>query len=237
MNTCIIPMRSGSKRLKDKNIIDFYGNSIFTYPLDTARDSGLFDRIYLAIDEEYKNIVNEYCLKYSDGLYGYNGPEIYIRLKSNSRNKSTLYDLIEEISNKEKLDGNICIIYSTSVLTTIEQLTVGKEKLKYFDCVFPAVITEPELMINGEKCYYTDKQYFKKCNDDIACHADAWFWFKLDPILKNGKTNRQILQEENGYIVLKDYECQPVHTKEDVEDLKIKYQLIKMRQLERGIII
>jgi N-acylneuraminate cytidylyltransferase len=48
----IIPARSGSKRIPDKNIKLFHGRPIIAYSLAAARDSGLFDVIHVSTDSE-----------------------------------------------------------------------------------------------------------------------------------------------------------------------------------------
>ena len=50
MNLAIIPARGGSKRIRNKNIVDFCGRPIIAYSLDAARDSGLFDKIHVSTD-------------------------------------------------------------------------------------------------------------------------------------------------------------------------------------------
>jgi len=50
MNLAIVPARGGSKRIKNKNIVDFCGRPIIAYSLDCARDSGLFDSIHVSTD-------------------------------------------------------------------------------------------------------------------------------------------------------------------------------------------
>lgn len=58
MNIAIIPARGGSKRLKNKNIMDFFGRPMISYPLAAARESGLFDRIHVSTDsDEIRNVV------------------------------------------------------------------------------------------------------------------------------------------------------------------------------------
>ena len=46
----VIPARAGSKRIKNKNIIDFCGKPMITYPLKAAFESGLFDKIHVSTD-------------------------------------------------------------------------------------------------------------------------------------------------------------------------------------------
>lgn len=46
----IIPARSGSKRIPNKNIKPFHGLPIIAYSIQTAKESGLFDDIYVSTD-------------------------------------------------------------------------------------------------------------------------------------------------------------------------------------------
>ena len=48
----IIPARGGSKRIPRKNIRPFAGKPIIGYSIETARESGLFDRIIVSTDDE-----------------------------------------------------------------------------------------------------------------------------------------------------------------------------------------
>lgn len=57
----IIPARSGSKGLPDKNIRLLSGKPLMAYSIEAARDSGLFDRVYVSTDsEKYKEIGEDY---------------------------------------------------------------------------------------------------------------------------------------------------------------------------------
>ena len=48
----IIPARGGSKRIPDKNIVDFLGAPLISYPIHAAQRSGLFDAIHVSTDSE-----------------------------------------------------------------------------------------------------------------------------------------------------------------------------------------
>lgn len=48
----IIPARGGSKRIPGKNHRDFCGKPIIAYPINAARESGLFARIVVSTDSE-----------------------------------------------------------------------------------------------------------------------------------------------------------------------------------------
>ena len=51
-NICIIPARFGSKRIKNKNIINFFGKPVIYYPIKEATKSKLFDKIIVSTDSE-----------------------------------------------------------------------------------------------------------------------------------------------------------------------------------------
>jgi len=60
MRIAIIPARGGSKRIKKKNIIDFEGHPMISYPLAAASKSGVFDKIHVSTDDpEITNIVTK----------------------------------------------------------------------------------------------------------------------------------------------------------------------------------
>lgn len=48
----IIPARGGSKRIVDKNIIDFSGKPMIAWTIEAAKSSKLFDRVLVSTDDE-----------------------------------------------------------------------------------------------------------------------------------------------------------------------------------------
>lgn len=56
----IIPARRGSKGLPDKNIRLLLDKPLMAYSIEAAKESGLFDRVYVSTDsEKYKKIAEE----------------------------------------------------------------------------------------------------------------------------------------------------------------------------------
>lgn len=51
-SVCIIPARSGSKRIANKNIIDFRGKPLLVWTIEAAQKSEKFDRIIVSTDSE-----------------------------------------------------------------------------------------------------------------------------------------------------------------------------------------
>ena len=60
-NIAVIPARSGSKGLPDKNIRTFLGKPLIAYTIKAALDSGLFDQVIVSTDsKEYSHISEEF---------------------------------------------------------------------------------------------------------------------------------------------------------------------------------
>ena len=58
---CIIPIRSGSKTIKNKNIKKFKGKPLSYFNIKTASVSGIFEKILIATDSyKYFNILKQY---------------------------------------------------------------------------------------------------------------------------------------------------------------------------------
>jgi pseudaminic acid cytidylyltransferase len=52
MRIAIIPARGGSKRIPKKNVVDFLGQPMISYPIKAALESKLFDEIHVSTDDE-----------------------------------------------------------------------------------------------------------------------------------------------------------------------------------------
>jgi N-acylneuraminate cytidylyltransferase len=52
MRIAIVPARGGSKRIPDKNIVDFLGSPLMSYSIRAAQQSGLFDVIHVSTESQ-----------------------------------------------------------------------------------------------------------------------------------------------------------------------------------------
>ena len=86
MNVAIIPARGGSKRILKKNIKEFLGSPIISYPIKAAIKTKLFERIIVSTDD------NEIA-DMSESL----GAEVpYLRSKNISDDFSTVSDVMAD---------------------------------------------------------------------------------------------------------------------------------------------
>ncbi len=111
-NIAIIPARSGSKGLPDKNIKDLCGKPMLAYTIEAALKSNMFDEVMVSTDsEKYADIARE---------YGANVP--FLRSEKNSSDKASSWDMVEEVLNRYKDMGEtfdtFCLLQPTSPLRT-----------------------------------------------------------------------------------------------------------------------
>jgi len=106
----IIPARGGSKRIKDKNIVDFFGKPLITYSLDTAKKSNIFDVIHVSTDSEKIKLISDDFLGQSsfwrDLQLGGDNTEILPVLRW----------VVEEFLKREKEFDDVCMLFPTAPL-------------------------------------------------------------------------------------------------------------------------
>ena len=85
----IIPARSGSKGLKDKNIIDLCGKPLMVYSIEAALCCNLFSKVIVSTDsDEYAEIARKY------------GAEVMMRGEHLSNDKASTFVVIENLLNR-----------------------------------------------------------------------------------------------------------------------------------------
>mgnify|MGYP000926537325 CR=1 FL=1 len=116
-NIAIIPARSGSKGLEDKNIRIFNGKPLLAYSVEVAIMSGLFNEVFVSTDsEKYAEIGRE---------YGAHVP--FLRSPELSSDTASSWDAVKEALNcYEKIGATfhtIALLQPTSPLRTAQDIT------------------------------------------------------------------------------------------------------------------
>ena len=83
----IIPARSGSKGLPDKNIRPLNGKPLLAYSIEAALASGLFDTVHVSTDSE----------RYADIARQYGADEPFLRSAEASSDTASSEDAIREV--------------------------------------------------------------------------------------------------------------------------------------------
>lgn len=117
----IIPARSGSKGLKDKNIIELCGKPLIAYSIEAAVNTNLFDKIIVSTDSElYAKISRQY------------GAEVLMRGEELSNDNSTTYMVLEDIFKNKILDtyDYFVLLQPTSPMRNAQHIIEAVEKFE-----------------------------------------------------------------------------------------------------------
>lgn len=135
-NLAIIPARSGSKGLKDKNIKLLNGKPLLAYSIEVGQKSGVFDEIIVSTDsEKYAKIAKK---------YGANVP--FLRDENLSNDTASTLDVVRDILQRYKKNGvvfdTVTILQPTSPLRVEEDILNGFEMLKEKNANFVVSVCE-----------------------------------------------------------------------------------------------
>lgn len=115
-NIAIIPARSGSKGLINKNIKILHGKPLLAYTVEAALKSDLFEEVMVSTDsEEYAQIARRYGAKVP-----------FLRSRNTARDDSSSWDMVREVLEKYEEKGmhfdTFCLLQPTSPLRSVEDI-------------------------------------------------------------------------------------------------------------------
>ena len=112
----VIPARSGSKGLKDKNIKELNGKPLIAYSIECANNSGMFDKVFVSTDSQ----------KYADIAIRYGADASFLRSEENSGDTAGSWDVVREVVERLKEQGEeydeIMLLQATSPLRNSDDI-------------------------------------------------------------------------------------------------------------------
>jgi len=218
MNYCLIPARSGSKRIKNKNIKNFFGKPVISYSIKTALRSKLFDKVFVSTDSKK---VADISKKF--------GAEIpFLRPKKISDDYATDSDVINHflkyLKKNKMIINSLCYIYPVNPLLQISTLKKCKKLLEESNSKkvitvgrFSYPIDRALKLDKNRFVNFRNKKYKKKRSQDLGTYyhdAAQCYWINLKK-----KTNNK-----TKALVLKKFQFLDVDDIEDFTNLEKIYQ-------------
>lgn len=161
----LIPARSGSKGIKDKNIIDLNGKPLIDYTIKAALNSKYIkkDNIWCSTDsQKIANIAEK-----AGALIPFLRPEKLAEDESSSI--SVAKNAIKWADNNNIEFTHLLLLQPTSPLRTAEDIDNSIEIMKKEDCDSVISVTKPDIMPfhmkfmnNGELIDYTEETYNRR---------------------------------------------------------------------------
>jgi len=223
---CIIPARSGSKRIKNKNIKFFCGKPIIYWVIQAAKESKCFDKILVSSDS---NKILNLAKKF--------GSNILKRSKRLSNDYSTVHDVIQNVVGELKKKGEIfdfiCYILPTAALIRSEDIIKSYSIIKKNNSNFVITVCgysfppQKALKINksGKIVMKNLKNYKKRSQDLSQEYHDAAqvYWGTTDLILSSKNTVKN-----NSYpYIVPQLRVQDIDTLEDWHLAEFKFRYLK----------
>jgi N-acylneuraminate cytidylyltransferase len=226
MKVAIIPARSGSKRIKNKNIKIFYNKPIIFYAIKAARDSKLFDKIIVSTDSKKIGLIaKKFGAEFS-----------FIRPKNLSGDRvgtrKVIIHTMDWIEKKYCKPKFICCIYPTAALLRPSDLKesfqiIKSEKWNYiFSATKNSYPIERAFNLTDDKGVkmIKKKNFLKRSQDfkDSFHDAGQFYWGTY-----KGWREQEIIFEKNSSIYLIPFLRS--HDIDNINDWKIVKELYKYK--------
>lgn len=211
----IVPARSGSKRIKDKNIKKFLNEPIIKNTLRVLKTSKIFNRILVSSDS--KKIIN-----LSKSIKGIEAP--FIRPKSFSHDNSSTVEVVKHAIrylNETNYDFDyVCCVYPPNPFLRSKDIINGFKLVKKNKNSF--VFSATKFFYPVERSFYLQKGKIKTDNKknflkrsqnikELYCDAAQFYWGHKNSWNKN----LHVFQKDASIIQIPNYRFCDINTLED----------------------
>lgn len=209
MALCVIPARSGSKRIPNKNIKNFFGKPMIAWAIGLAYESGCFDEVVVSTDTlEIKDIAEKF------------GAQVpFLRPKHLADDYASTLSVIRHAISYYPTETEICCLYPASPLICVEDIREGFRKLESCDFAMPVTSyphpIERALLLNqkgfGEMACM--ENYSARSQDLIEYYHDvgAFYWGLREAWL----TFENPFEAVVGFVNIPRHRAQDIDTPED----------------------
>ena len=224
---CIIPARKGSKRIKNKNIIPFFGKPIIAHVIKNLIDFNLFDKIIVSTNSDKIAKIAQRS-----------GAFVFKRKESLSDNATDINSVVRDVIKNTKLKSHnknykVACVFPTSVFLKLKHLKKGLKKLKKQKSF---VYSVKKYLHPIERSFFKDKKNFVKFNFSVNIkastnsfkknyHDAGQFYLGWK---KSWLNKKSCLDKNSDFVVFNQLES---HDIDDINDLSIAKKLFKLNNL------
>ena len=214
----VITARGGSKRIKNKNLIYFYGKPLISYSIIAAKRTRMFSKIYVTTDSKKIKKISE--------KYGAVVP--FLREKKLSDDFTGTHRVIENFIKRLQLyDCDICCIYPTAPLIRTKDLINSYKIIPKKNYIFSANKTSSKkgrvFLINGKNQIVNfDKS---KLSKKYFIDAGQFYWASS----KTWLNKKKIIAIGSKIKKIPERFAQDLNDIDDLLILQKKYKIIKKK--------
>jgi pseudaminic acid cytidylyltransferase len=221
MKIAIIPARAGSKRIKNKNIINIFGKPMIQRTIEILLKSKLFDMIIVSSDsKKIQNISRKAGAKV-----------LFTRPKNLANDFVGTFEVINHTINHlmsiNILPQYVCCVYPTSIMLKPSDIKNSYKKIREKNCDFALSVTDyghpPQrgFYLKNNSLRVLNKKFYKQRTQDldkIYHDAGQFYWGKTSSWLKN----KFMFSKKCFGLIL------PRHRAIDIDDKEDLYMLKKV---------
>jgi pseudaminic acid cytidylyltransferase len=214
-NIALIPARGGSKRIENKNIIEFEGMPIIGHAIKLARETELFDDVIVSTEDE---IIRAISLEYGASVPWTRPMDLADDFATTSE---VMKNAAEEILKIYPRTNNICCLYPATpligqeiILSTYELFIMSK-----CDFTFPSIehpIHRTFKLLNEDRVKLNFPEYSQSRTQDLGktyIDSGQFYWGKIDAWLDK----REILGPNSNTLIIPKYSAIDIDSKEDFD--------------------
>ena len=228
MNIAIIPARSGSKRIKNKNLKEFYGKPIIAWSIEEAINSKCFDEIIVSTDSPWiAEVAKEYGAKVP-----------FLRAPDLSDDHTGLLDVIKDaIDQLTKLGynfENVCCMLATAPFIKSNYINEGLKRITKNNQIFVLSATtfkypvQRSFTIDGKKGMQMlfEENYHTRTQDlSEVWHDAAQFYWGSKETWKNAN---KIFLNSSEIVKIPNIVVQDIDTDEDWKNAELVYKILNL---------
>lgn len=214
VSIAVIPARSGSKRIPNKNFISVKGVSMVNHAIKLAESTGIFDKVIVSVDSEMSpdHILDVQSIK-------------HVRPAHLGSDEARTVDVIKDVIVSRKVGSrdNVCCIYPTSFLLSkdriIEGLSLLNENSGRFVFAAQQSRTHPLRMFSidcsNQKIQFLDENSLLMNTQNLKNYysdAGQFYWASVNTWIDE----KEILNSDSIPLVLKKWETIDIDTPEDL---------------------
>jgi pseudaminic acid cytidylyltransferase len=230
----VIPARGGSKRIPQKNIRPFFGKPLIGWSIAAARESGLFDTVYVSTDDEAvarpaRELGAEVPLLRPSELSGdFTGTD------------EVLLHWLKWLENEMCLPRYLCCVYPTAPFLTGSVIRGAFEEL----CrrkAHSVLIASSSAMTpwralkceaDGRVAYQWPEHYSMRSQDFPETCQDANQCYWLD--VESYRNNPRLINENTFPFFIPRWNAQDINTNEDWEMAERLFELNIKKERSNG---
>lgn len=211
----IIPARAGSKRIPSKNIRPFDGVPMIGRSIDTAKRSGLFDRILVSTDSEE---ISAIALRFGAECAFKRPPDL---ADDRTPTAPVVHHALSWLAERGANLRHVCCIYATAPLMQIEDLRTGYQALVSHDCgsVLPVtdfgfpILRALRLTASGKAAMIWPEHQFSRSQDLPEAYHDAgqFYWLNVSRFMQEP----QLYFSDSQAVIIPRWRVQDIDTPDD----------------------